>query len=494
MRNVGRLVKNSFLYTFSSLLIKAIGFLMLPVYTYFLSPQDYGITNLATSFIGVGTFIVSFSLYSAIIRFYTDYKDDKEILKRFFGTIVIFVFCSGVLFVGLAFLLQKWIVAWFFSGIAFYPVVVIALLTLIFVCEYSVHQSIMQGMQTGKKLTIRNLVVFGLQVGFNLLFIAVYKLGAVGVLLASLTINSLYIIYMLIDLIHNDLITFCIDKTLLREALKYSIPIMPHNLSTSIAQFAERIFINSTSSLASVGLYSIAWQFGLIIDIIQTSVNQAFAPWFYDVMKWEDEEGKRGIIVLSKFLLIIYSLTYMAIGLFSQDVLMFMTNKRYHMAWTVIPILVVAFSVKSMYYFYVNILFYYKQAANKIFISTMIGSLADIILASILTTWYGMYGAAISFLVAKIIVITIVVVISKMYDDIGYRVLDMLKTIIPSLLFMWGGLYFSYTKYLTTFNWMNFFYKLSVLFAYLMFIYLTNKLTINNIIRSGKIQELLRNR
>ena len=239
---------------------------------------------------------------------------------------------------------------------------------------------------------------------------------------------------------------------------------MPHNLSTSIASFASRVFLNKSTALAAVGLYSVSMQFGAIIDMVQSSVYQAFTPWLYNLMsqEGEGEDKKKDIVVLSRFLLILYSLLYMGIGLFSPEVLMLMTTESYHMAWTVIPILVIAFSVKSIYYFYINILFYYKEASNKIFISTVTGSFADIILASILAKHYGMYGAALAFLVAKVIVVLLVVAMSKKYNDIGYKIVDMLKIIIPSLLFMGIGLCFSYTKFLVTFSWINLAYKITI--------------------------------
>lgn len=487
-----KVLENSFLYTFSSLLVKAVGLLLLPVYTLFLTPEDYGITNLVNSFTRVAILIVAFSLYSAVIRFYTDYKGDREKLKRFYGTVIIFTFISGTVFVSLGLIFNNVLISWFFEGISFYPVVLIALLTLNFVSLHKIHQSILQGMQEGKKLTIINLSVFGLQVCLILLFIGVFKLGAVGVLLAIFIINIGYFIYMLFDLKKNNLMTFCIDIKILGEALKYSVPLMPHNLSTHIANFASRVFINKSGSLASVGLYSVASQFGIIIDTIQTSVNKAFAPWFYDMMNTSKEESKKDVVSLSHFLLILYSLLYMGIGLFSQEVIIIMINERYLMAWTVIPILVIGFSVKSVYYFYVNILFYYKNAARKIFIATVTGSFFDIVLAFVLVPRYGMYGAAVAFLIAKIIIVAIVVFISKKYNDIGYRVTGMLKIVVPSLLFMGIGLYFSYAKYMTVFNWMNLFYKLGILLAYFIFIYLTNRKSINKIIKSGKIQQVLR--
>lgn len=492
MSSKRKVLENSFLYTFSALLVKAIGFFLLPVYTLFLTPKDYGIINLINSFTQVAIFFVAFSLFSAVIRFYADYKDDREKLKRFYGTVITFIFISSSVFVTLGLVFNNVLISWFFKGISFYPIVLIALLTLTFFSLHTIHQSVLQGMQQGKKLTIINLSVFSLQVCLNLFFIGVLKLGAIGVLLATFIINIGYFIYMLFDLKKNNLIAFCIDMKILREALSYSVPIMPHNLSTHIANFASRVFINNSWSIALVGLYSVASQFAVLIDTVQTSVNKAFAPWFYDMMNTSKEESKKDVVSLSHFLLILYSILYMGIGLFSQEVIIIMTNERYLMAWTVIPILVIGFSVKSIYYFYVNVLFYYKNAARKIFIATITGSFADIVLAFVLVPRYGMYGAAVAFLIAKVIIVAIVVFISKKYNDIGYRVTRMLKIVVPSLLFMGGGLYFSYTKYMTVFSWINLLFKLGILIIYLVYLYFTNKKMINRIVESGKIQQILR--
>ena len=477
MSSKKKVFQNSVLYIFSSLLVKSIGFLLLPIYTYYLTPEDYGITNMIASFTSA-TFIVAFSLYSAVIRFDVDYKDDREKLKRFFGTIITFVFISSLIFFFIALLLRDVVINLFFKGISFFPFVFISFSSLIFISLHTIHQNILKGMQKGKKLTITNLIFFFFQVTLTLILIGVLKLGALGVLLSSLIINVLYFFFLFFDLYKNDLIKIGIDFPLLKESLKYSIPILPHNLSTNIAQFASRVFINKNDSLANVGLYSVSNQFGSIIDIIQSSVNQAFQPWFFENMKNDKNLNKIGIISLSSFLLIIYTIIYMAIGLFSQEVILLITPSSYALAWTVIPILVVGFSAKSIYYFYVNILFYYKSAVRLLFTATITGSIVDIIIAYLLVPKYGMYGAALAFTLAKIVIVFIVVVISRKYNDIGYRVIDMIKIILPSLVFMAIGLFFSYYKYVTFFNWKNLVYKCIVFLLYMIYIYFTNKKSI----------------
>lgn len=491
-RNKKKVLENSVLYIFSSLLVKAIGFLLLPIYTLFLTPEDYGITNLVMGFINVATFIVAFSLYSAAIRFYADFKDNHSKLKKFYGTIISFILITGIFTFILSLVFKNIIVTLFFKGVSYYPIIFISFLSLIFVSLHTMHQSILQGRQEGKKITKINLIIFIITATLKIIFIGVFKLGAIGFILAQLLVDIAYFIYMVHDLNKNDLIEWTIDLPILKEALKYSIPLMPHNLSTRIASLASRVFINTSGTLAAVGLYSVAMQFGNLIDVIQVAVNQAFQPWFYEMMNKDDIVSKKETVNLSNMLLLFYSLIYMGIGLFSQEVIILMTNDNYTLSWTVIPILVIGFSVKSIYYFFVNIIMFYKEAAKKLFIATITGSVADIVLAYTLIPRFGMYGSAIAFVLAKIIVVAIVVYISKSYNDIGYSVFKMLSIIGPSLVFMMIGLYFSYTKYMTILTWGNFAYKIFVFLAYVLFIYIVNRKTIGKMIESKQIRSIIK--
>lgn len=486
-----KVVENSVLYIFSSLLVKAMGFLLLPIYTLFLTPDEYGLTNLVNSFTNVAVFIVGFSLYSAIVRFVADYKNDKELLKKFYGTVMTFILASGAFFVVLGLVFNNFLSELFFDGVSFYPIVFLALLLMGFLSLHSMHQAMLQGMQKGRKLTVLNLMVFILTAALKIVFIGIFDLGAVGFVLAQLIINACYACYVYYDLKRQDLISLGIDKEILRKSLKYSIPLMPHNLSTRIAVFASRIFINNSGALADVGLYSIATQFGALIDTVQVAVNRAFQPWFYDVLNRNDEKSKQDAIDMSSFLLIIYSFIYMLIGLFSQEVVILMTSADYTMAWTVIPILVVGYSIKSIYYFYVNVVMYYKKATKKLFLATVTGSLLDIFFAYILVPYIGMYGSALSFIISKIIMVAIIVWISNKVEDVGYSVVGMLKTILPSLSFMAIGLYYSYTSYIDVFSWLNLGYKFLILFLYTGYVYFVNRAMIKGILSKGIIKNII---
>lgn len=469
---------NSFYYTFSSFLVKAFGFFLLPVYTAYLSPGDYGITNLVHSFLSVATFLVSFSLYAAIPRFFVEYKEDQEKVKSLFGSIIIFTFIMGLIFLCVSILFSKVIVRFLFTGIPFYPYVLIALIMLLFQSLHTIHENVLRAIQKGRILASLGVIVFLLQTGITIIFVVILKLGSVGVLLSQAIIGLLYSIFMISDLRKRNLLSFSFNWKLLKQALSYSIPIIPHNLSTSIAAFVSKIFINNSASLASVGLYGIAMQFGSLIDLFQTSVDKAFYPWFFNVL--HEGKGKSDIdqMEFAKILLSLYSIIYLGIGLFSQEAILLMTQSRYTLAWKVVPILVVAFSVKSIYYFYVSILFYYQEATRKIFYASLTGSFLDISLAAILIPRFGMYGAALSFLIAKVCIIVIVVILCRNYNQGMFRLIEMIRTILPSICLIGVGLIFSYTKYETAFSWGNFLYKCGIVVCYSGFLVLRNKVLI----------------
>lgn len=477
---------NSFYYTFSSFLVKAFGFFLLPIYTAYLSPDDYGITNLVHSFLGVATFLVSFSLYSAIPRFYVEYKGNQEKLKSLFGSIIIFTLISGFVFLGISFLFSEIIIHLLFRGIPFYPYVIIGLFTLLFQSLHTIHENILKAIQRGKFLASLSLIVFFMQTGITIVFVVVLGMGPVGVLLSQAIISLFYSIFMVVDLKKRDLLSFSFSGKLLKHALQYSIPIIPHNLSTSIASFVSKIFINNSTSLASVGLYGIAMQFGSLIDLFQTSVNKAFSPWFFNVLHEGKGRSEVNQMEFVKALLSLYSIVYLGIGLFSQEAILLMTHSRYALAWKVVPILVVAFSIKSIYYFYVNILFYHQEAAKRIFYASLTGSFLDITLAAVLIPIFGMYGAALSFLIGKICIVTIVVILCRNYNHGMFDIVGIIQTILPSICLVGIGLVFSYTKYEAEFNWWNFAYKCLITGVYIIILAYKYRAYIQQFIQTQK--------
>ena len=104
--------------------------------------------------------MVSFLVYAAIPRFYVEYKDDQVKIKTLFGSIVIFTFISGIVFLIVSILFSSVIVRFLFTGVSFYPYVLIALVTLLFQSLHTIHENILKAIQNGKFLATLSIIVF----------------------------------------------------------------------------------------------------------------------------------------------------------------------------------------------------------------------------------------------------------------------------------------------------------------------------------------------
>src|SRR5699024_5289914 len=124
-------IKNSSIYTVTSVLQKAIGFLLLPLYTTYLTPEDYGITGVVNALTALLSLLFTLSLNSSVQRYYYIYDDRPVERQYFFGTIFLTVLANS-LFLGLLLVIFKDILILPFVGeIQFYPYIFIGILTII---------------------------------------------------------------------------------------------------------------------------------------------------------------------------------------------------------------------------------------------------------------------------------------------------------------------------------------------------------------------------
>ena len=422
--SVRRVVINSVIYTFSGLLLKCFSFFLLPLYTAYLATEDYGLTSIANSFISTMSFVVTFSLFSAVMRFYVDLKDSPEKLRRFYGTISLFSFLSGCVFFILFTLFRRELSVYVFSGIDYYPVILVCLFSMVFSCQHTIFDNILRSQQLALKSSILSICFFFITLILNLVFVVSFRMGALGSLLSTLIAYTIYTFYFVIFMIKKQMIHYCLDIKLLKEALKYSVPIMPHNLSTQIALLISKVLISGTTSLESLGIYSVATQFGNIADTIQGYVDQAYGPWLYEKLHEKEDGFKKSIRETARMLCAVIGLFFIGIALYSQDYIVLFVHSNYVEAWKYVPLIVMVFAVKTMYYFYVEILFYYKKASKFLFTATLSSSLINVILSYFLIGLMGVYGSILADGLSMFIRVVIIVMISRRYDDIGLYVRD----------------------------------------------------------------------
>lgn len=387
---IPKIITNSALYSFTTLLQKGAAFFLLPLYTAFLTPEDYGVVNVVTTVSSFMAVLIMMALNGAATRFH--YRNtDEQYRKVLWGTITTLVVISSLGWGAVFFALHRFLVDPFIGEIDFYPYVVIGLANTIITPLYLLFQSYLQARQEALHYSINTFSNFLVQVGLAIVFIAVFKMGALGMLLANVITALIFFFYVLI--VYVPKIKVGIDRKVAKEAFGYSLPLLPHQISIWSAGTIDRLFLNGYKGEAVTGIYSVGQQFGSVVGTVAYSVNQAFVPWFFQMIE-VGEEGYRKIEKMGLFAVVGYSLLAFMISLFSPEILRIMVSESFREVWQVIPILSFAFVFHGVYFFFINILF--VKDTGWVFLVTLGAMIVDIILNVWLVPIWGFWGAGVA--------------------------------------------------------------------------------------------------
>lgn len=464
------ILTNSVLYTTGNLLLKAFSFFLIPLYTAYLSTEEYGLVNLSSGFYTVASSILMLGLQYAVIRYYADYKENQDKVGRMFGTTICFVFLLGIIFLLICFPLKYQLSQWFFNGISFFPIVFLSVIISITTALYTIYQDILKGMQNAKGSVILSYVFFFLQLGSNIVTVVVLHKGAVGILLSTFIINSIMLVIMLLDLIRKKLFIFGLDMPILKDMLLYSLPLVPHTIAYNLSSYAAKVIISTNLSLSVLGLFSLASQFGNVSDIVLNSVQSAFQPWMYGMLNSKSESSKKNIAKTSYMLMWLYGLLFILIGIFSQEAIIIMSSQKdYISAWQFVPVIVLAVALKSPLYFYQNLLYYDKAKTKYVFVSTLVGSIVNIILTWILVPVFQVMGSIIADVISMFVRLFITIGIVRHDAKSVFSILKLETLSIIPMVFMGIAIIPSYLWFKEEISIQNVMIKIVVVLLYIGF-------------------------
>jgi len=432
-----KLSKHSIYYSFGNVAVRFLSFLLLPLYTRFLSPEEYGIiyTALITSFfIGI---ILDLRQNTSVLRIYYDYKDNSKQLKSYLGSVFIFSILSSILIIGLFLWKGKPIFNWLFPDIDFYPYFFLTLIYTFFHNSLTFPMMLFRAREQALKYAFFNIANFLLTTGFIIYFVVVLSSGALGYIKGSLYAAVIFfIIYLVLALKE---INLRFSWTLLKPGLKYGIPLIPMAISSWVIQGSDRFFLARYSTLANVGLYSLAYNIAGAVGMVVFSIAQAWEPFFFSIAKIREEVNKIVPTLVTYFLLLV-SLVIMGMSLFSKEILFIMTDAKYHATYFLIPIIASVFLFEAIFIFSVNGISFLK----KVYIITAVNILMALVNIFLNYLWipvYNMKGAAFATLIAYMCKALIIFIFSQKLYRINYEFKRAFMIIFFGLIFFILGIF-----------------------------------------------------
>lgn len=420
---VNKILKNSSLYTFCALLQKGVGFFLLPIYTVYLKPEDYGILNLITSITGFLSIFFLVSLHAAAARYHFKYDTSKG-QAMVWGSILLMVLFNSAFWGLICIIFHDALLTPLAGRIPFYPLLLLAILGTMLSPLYLFYQQWLQCTQDGIRYTLNLMSNFLLQVFLNLLMLIVFHQGVLGVIISSFIVSLIFFIYSMIRFLPH--ITLRINKEISVAALKYSLPLIPHSVAGYLSVMLDRILLNRLAGLQQVGLYGVANQFGNILNLFTSSIIQAFTPWLYQKLEKENETSNyEPVYKFAEISNVLCCFVALVITFFSPEFIRLMTTDEFHSSWQPVAFITFGYVLNGLYFFFSKSLF--LSHTKYVLIISLFAVLLNLAFNMILIPYYGYIGAGVAFL------------LSQLASSVISLLLSM--KLVPNLRYHWGKMY-----------------------------------------------------
>ncbi len=374
----------------SNVMTKIIGFLLIPVYTQYLSPDDYGIVELCGAFSAFVIIFIRLGVPGAVNRFYFDYKNKPEKLNDYVTTIHhLLVFSSIILGTVVG------IVMYVFSdtilpGILFFPFLVLTIINAGFSANSDLQKRLLQSKEKSAYMAKLNISLALVGIGLALLFVVVLNFGALGLMLSQSVTTFIFFIQAQYYLRHY--INGKFNWSMLRDSLRYGAGLLPHHLFAVMAPLLSKVVLNSKESLAALGIFALAIRFTQPLDILYNTFNMSFNPIYFSLRKNKENQKIRTVY---------RSVWYISIGVFTlvaiilPSIIPLITPERFHQSAYLIPILALGFLGQVLYSLFL-IENYYDKNTKRVSLVTGSGLAINLLVTLLTVNTLGVYAVAIA--------------------------------------------------------------------------------------------------
>lgn len=424
------LVKNSLLYLISTILVKATTFFLLPLYSYLVTPEEYGYVYIVSATSSLMMLFMQLSTQVCISRFLFDCKHEDDV-KRLFSTIV-FTVAGFSTFI--------FIIVWIFgptiSEFINLPLTYFRIACLIpyMGLFYNLILALLYAKQDAKKVSITSAVVGILNIVIQL--ILVFKMNDKAMaLMLSMLLNS--VITFCIFLIYSrPFIILSYDLKYIGKYMYYALSQLPSDLSAWLVSCTDRVVINKYIGASQTGIYGVGTTIGTIPSVIYYSMNQAYVPFAYskfkDIEKGRNEgrfEFERATEILSAVVIIVISFFI----LFSNNIVNIF-SPSYSSSFFIVVVMLMAsmfdiFRVIYMQPLCFNIKFTKIKSAI-----WLISGLLNMGLNFIIIPRYGIYGGCLTSLVTYIITFGLLLHFSHKAITLVYKWTKIIKLGVLSII------------------------------------------------------------
>ena len=435
---IKKVLKHAPVYGLGAILSQLVGFLLIPVYTRFLTTADYGVLNLVVLTADVIGIVASLKAGDTMIRFYYESRDVRQ------RNLVVSTIIFNIIFFGMLILLPLYLLSNYFSQVIlndsdFGYLFQMAFTSMMLNMLFSIAMTYIQIQEKSIKFVTLSLTKLLMAVSLNIYFVVVLKIGVFGIVLSTLITSIIFTLITIPLLIKKVGFKFSLYWT--KQLLRFGLPFIPSTLANKASHASDRYFLKFYLTMSQVGIYSLGYRLGAVIhNIFNVSLFRVLNVRIMAIHK--EDNAPQVIAKLASYSLMFLCFLGLGISIFSKDIVMLMTPETYWDAAKIIPPITLCYIIFASESFAIIPIIISKKTERLSAVNLICG-LLNIGLNFIFIPRFGINGAVLVTLITfSLKIVSIYFVGAKLYP-IPFQWMRLMNIIIISVCLYLVSIFFA---------------------------------------------------
>lgn len=414
-------LKNTAIYTILGFLPLSFSFIFTPIYTQYLSKEDYGLLNLFIIISGILTPFFGFGIDQVAGFLYWDYSKDKKKLGEFMSTTICLLFLVALVIFSIGFLFgHKLINTFVKNGTHFtlWPFLTLALVYPFFMIINRVLLYYYRNEGDIKKYAILNLSTLLLITTGSIFGVITLKKGAEGATEGRTIGFCIIILFFVFYEIKKIGLTY--NKNIAKQLIKMGWPLFLSSLVGCLAYIGDRVIIEQLGTLEILGIYGFSVTIASVIEILMASLGNSFTPSIYKTILEEDESQYENThFQLFILVYLIIALIVFIIAIIVPFMRLFISSNFFEAA-QYIPLLCLAF-IPRIFTQQFSLKFYKQKKISYLLYLNIVYLVFIMVFGIIFYTLFGIKGVALSVFLTNLINMFSAYYLSQKIDPFHFK-------------------------------------------------------------------------
>ncbi len=407
-----RLATTGAAYTAASIVSKLIAVALLPLYTRYLTPADYGAAEVLFAAVVSASIVVRFGLIEALLRFY--YKGDEDPARVVSTSFAALFWLSTV-----AALIALPFAGPISEALLDRPAPDLARIAIGGLWVATLHEyllTLFRLEERARAYFVTTIVNVLAAIALTIVLVVGQGEGARGLLLGSYVSGAAVVLALIV--VHRRRLSLWVDGPLLRRLTRFGLPTMPAELSLYLLNFVDRIVIVRSAGLAEAGLYSLAVKFAQAVNVLVRGFQLAWPPLAYSIR--DDGEARLAYAAIVTWFVAGCAFVVTGMWLFSRWIVRILAAPQFFDSYEAIGLIATGVTLYALYMVLVVILGRTGRTEFN-FPATIAALLTNVALNLILVPPLGIVGAGLALVASYVVVVALMYVLTQRLFPVPYQ-------------------------------------------------------------------------